>query len=64
MWSIIARSCHLPFYAAGQLDCVDGAATQQINGKRGLRVAHYQALESSTAGGAVPLNSMDNISGR
>ena len=40
MWSIIALSGHLPLYAAGRLDCVDGAATQRVNGKRGLRVAH------------------------
>ena len=43
MRSIIARSRHLPLYAAGRLDCVDGAATQNKNGKRGLRVAHWQA---------------------
>ena len=41
MRSIIARYRHLPFYAAGQLDCVDGAATQQVSGKYGLWVPHY-----------------------
>ena len=40
MWSIILRSRHLPFYVAGRLDCVDGAAMQQVNAKRGLQVAH------------------------
>ena len=40
MWSIIALAGHLPLYAAGRLDCVNGAATQRVNGKRGLRVAH------------------------
>ena len=41
MWLIIALSSHLPLYTAGQVDCVDGAAAQRVNGKRGLRVAHY-----------------------
>ena len=40
MWSIIALSSHLPLYTAGRLDYIDGAATQRVNGKRGLRVAH------------------------
>ena len=39
MWSIIAHSHHLPLYVAGQLDYVDGAAMQRVNGKRGLRVS-------------------------
>ena len=34
MWSIIALSGHLPLYAVGQLDCVDGAAMHRVNGKR------------------------------
>ena len=45
MWSIIALAGHLPLYAADRLDCVDGAATQRVNGKRGLRVAQQQPWE-------------------
>ena len=43
MWSIIPCSRHLPLYAAGQLDCVDGAAMQRVglNGKRWLQGAHW-----------------------
>ena len=55
MWSIIACSRHLPFYAAGWLDCVDAAATQRVNGKRGLRVAHCSACAALLTSHEYPL---------
>ena len=50
MCSIIARSRHLSFYVAGRPDCVDGAATQRVNGKRRLRVACYWLGGSNSCG--------------
>ena len=38
MWLSIAHSLHLPFYTAGQLDCVDGAAMQWVNGNMGYEL--------------------------
>ena len=49
MWSIITLSGHLPLCTAGRVDCVDGAATQRVNGKRRLRAAHYDIILSGDA---------------